>query len=304
MRTFLRGSSSLPGRLRGDSSGLTSTIALLLLVLPVSGCAPSTPRPTGAAKTYADAEDLFGKARYDRALGFTDGFVSGERGDYNERGRVLRIVILSGDVNAYKELSEAYQKGIEVTKNPQWKADCVRLHHDYMRYAAGRALGLGEVAHALTQGGALPKEVTLETPYPKVEGPMVLTQLTRVEEGGWLEAGDQEGAASDGQRMAIENVLADLVQGDRSKARTELNAGPVKVDGAYFGLFLGTELLSGASVFDSKHMHDPAKMKALCTEADSAAKATAALLKASPDPEKQKKLKKLQDDLKKALKNG
>ena len=198
----------------------------------------------------------------------------------------------------HAELADAYQKGAEATKNPQWKAEFIRLHHDNLRYAAERSLGLAEVAHALTQNGTLPKDLTLEVPYPKVEGPMMVAQLTRVRDGGWIEAGDQESASIEAQRMAIENVLAQLTGGDRSQARAKLTAGPVKIDGADFGLFLGQELLTAASAFD------PGKMKALCSEADAASKATATLLHASPDASKEKRLKKLQDDVKEAVRNA
>jgi hypothetical protein len=273
-------------------------------LLLLAACSAPVARPTGAAKDYADAKDQFGKARYDRALNFTDGFVRGEPGDYNQRGRLLRIIILSGELNAFKELAEAYNKGAEATKNPQYKGDYSRLRHDSLQYATGRALALGEVAHVLMQDGSLPKELTLEAPYPRIEGPMTIAQLERVKQGGWIEAGDQEGAAIDAQRMNIENAVADAIGGDRVRARTQMNAGAVKIDGAEFGLFLGNELLAGAGTFDKKHLHDPAKLRALCAEADTAVKATTALLKENHDPAKEKRLKKLQDDLKSALKNG
>jgi hypothetical protein len=45
------------------------------------------------------------------------------------------------------------------------------------------------------------------------------------------------------------------------------------------------------------------KLRTLCGEADEAAKAALALLKESPDKDKEKAAKKLQDDVKTALKN-
>jgi hypothetical protein len=304
MKSYLRKSSPLPECLPCCSPLAVKFAPVILgLLLMSSACSAPVPRPTGAAKDLADAKDMFGKSRYDRALDFTDGFVRGEPGDYNERGRVLRAIILSGEVNAYKDQAETYDKGANATHNPQWKSEYLRLRHDNLQYASRRALALGEVAHALTGGGNLPKELTLEAPYPGIEGPLAVSQFARVREGGWIEPGDQEAAAIDEQRMSIENALAEALRGDRVKARAEMNAGPVKLEGAEFGLFLGNELVVGASTFDRKHLHDPAKMRALCSEADATAKATATLLKAAPDPEKQKRLKKLQDEIKTTLKN-
>src|SRR5207245_9970389 len=167
------------------------------------------------------------------------------------------------------------------------KAEFIRLHHDNLRYAAERSLGLAEVAHGLTQNRTLPKDLTLDVPYPKVEGPMMVAQLTRVRDGVWIEAGDQESASIEAQRMAIENVLAQLTGGDRSQARAKLTAGPVKIDGADFGLFLGQELLTAASAFDKQHLHDPGKLEPVRREADAASKATATLVHGSSDVTKQ-----------------
>src|SRR5262249_32049541 len=143
MKSVLRESSALPGSFARPVSWLIPAILAQLLM---AACSPPVSRPTGPAKDYADAEDLFGKSRYDRALEYTRNFVKGAPGDYNDRGRVLRAIILSGDINSYKELAEAYEKGAESTKNPRYKAEFVRLRHDNLRYAGERSLALGEVA--------------------------------------------------------------------------------------------------------------------------------------------------------------
>jgi len=99
----------------------------------------------------------------------------------------------------------------------------------------------------------------------------------------------------------VNDALADLVGSDRSKARAALGSGPVQLEGADFGLYLGRQLLVAASMFDKKHMRDSTKLKLICGEADEAAKGVAALLKEHPNKDKEKALKKLQDDLKTTL---
>ena len=277
---------------------------ILLSLLPVVACSPPVERPKGAGGAYLDATDMFGRARYDRALEFTESVANASPPNaYTERARVLRAIILSGEVSAYKQLGEAYSKGAEATKNPSYKAQYERLRHDNFQYGSKLALGLAEVAQQLTQGGTISKELTLEAPYPSIEGPMTVTQLNRVREGGWIESGDQEQAALDAPRMSIDDVLADVVRGDRFKAQARMKAGPLKLDGADFAIFLGNGVLGGASLFDQKHLHDPQKFRILCGIADQAAKAAAALLKENPDPDKEKRLKKLADQIKADLKN-
>lgn len=106
----------------------------------------------------------------------------------------------------------------------------------------------------------------------------------------------------DAQRKGIDDALAEVITGDRSKARASLMAGPVKLGGVDFALFLGKQLLNGASFFDRKHMRDSQKLRILCGEADDAGKAALALLKDTPHKDKEKGVKKLQDQIKTALK--
>ena len=278
-------------------------VPVLLALLLVGACSAPAPRPTGVAYDYDAAKDMFKKGKFDRVLEFTEDSAKGSPPNaFTERARVLRVVLYSGQIKGYKELADAYRKGADNTKNTRFKADYERLRHDYLQYGSALALGLGEVNHQLMEFKALPKEVTLEAPYPTVEGPQVLTPLVKVMEGGWIEPDEQETVARDAQFKGIDDALAEILGGDRAKARNALGAGPVKIDGVDFGLYLGKQLLEGASLFNRKYIRDSQKLRLLCAEADGTAKATLALLKDSPNKDKEKKVKKLQDDIKTALK--
>ena len=284
-----------------NSSAFVAVMASLALII---GCSPPTPRATGNARAYEDAKDMFKKGRFDRALDFTGGLAnSSPPNEFTERARVLQAVILSGLVNAYQNLTDAYQKGSEKTPNAHLKGEYNRLRHDNLEYWSRTGLGLGEVALQLTRGGAISKELVLEAPYPSTEGPLVITQLNRVIEGASIPPEDEEAAARDAQSKGIDDALAEVVQGDRSKARSELTGGPVKLDSVDFALFLAKHLLDGANAYDRKHMHEPTKFLALYGESQKAVTAALALLKDSPNADKQKAAKKLQDQLKAAMKN-
>ncbi|MFB3923661.1 MAG: hypothetical protein ACE145_18200 [Terriglobia bacterium] len=276
---------------------------LFTLVLALA-CSAPVPRPTGVAYEFDSAKDMFKKGRFDKALDFTDGPANASPPNaFTERALLLRVAIYSGQAKGYKELVDAYKKGADATKNTRFKSDYERLRHDYLQYGSRLALGLGDAAHRLTEGSQLAKELTLEAPYPTVEGPQTLPALARVIEGGWIEPEEQESAARDAQMKGIDDALAEMVGGDRSKARTALAAGPVKISGVDFGVFLGRQLLEAAAFFDRKHMRDSMKFRTLCQEADESAKAVLAQLKEAPDKDKEKAAKKLQDDIKTALKN-
>lgn len=277
---------------------LLTTLALVL------SCSPPQPTPTGVAYEYDSAKDMFKRGRFDRALEFAEGPGKAVPANaFTERALVLQVAVSSGQVKAYKELVDAYKKGADTTKNAHFKAEYERLRNDNLQVGSRLALGLGDAAHRLTEGAQISKELTLEAPYPTTEGPGTLPHLARVEEGGWIEPDEQEALARDAQFKGIDEALALMVGGDRSKARSVLTAGPVKLDGVGFAIYLGKSLLEGASLFDRKHMRDSLKFRTLCGEADEAAKAAQALLKENPNKDKEKAVKKLQDDVKTALKN-
>lgn len=288
-----------------NHSPLRFHLVVLLATLALSlSCSQPVPRPTGPAADYQDAKDMFKRGRYDRALEFTDGLASAVPvTKFTERAQVLRVVIFTGQVKSYKELVDAYTKGADKTKNPHFKAEYERLRHDNMQDGMKAALGLAETAHQLLEGGKISKELTLEAPYPSIEGPLEVTDLGHVMEGGWIEPDHQESAAVDSINKGIDDALAGVVSGDRSKARNALASGSTTISGLDFALFIGNQLLEGASFFDRRHSRDPVKLRTVCNEAYEAVKAAEALLKETPDKDKENQVKKLEDQIKTTLKN-
>jgi hypothetical protein len=279
-------------------------VSLLPVLLLIGACSAPVQRPTGVAYDYDAAKDMFKRGRFDRVLEFTDDlFKASPPNAFTERARVLRVAVLSGEVKAYTELADAYRKGADTTKDARSKAEFERLRHDHLQYGSTRALALGEVAHRYTEIKSLPKEVVLDAPYPTAEGPLTVPQLSRVMEGGWIEPPEQEAATRGAQLKGIEGALAEMVGGDRAKARTVLTAGPVKMDGVDYVLYLGKSLLEGTLLFDRKHMDDPAKAEPLCSEATKLTDLALAILKESPNKDKENAVKQLQDDVKRTLKN-
>jgi len=246
---------------------------------------------------------MFKKARFDRTLEFTQGLAQQKPPkEFMRRAQVLSLVTYGGLMQGYKYLAEGYGKGSETTKNPHFQVEYKRMRNDALHAGGQAALGLGEVAHSLTDGGQIAKELILEAPYPTSEGPLEVAELIKVRTGAWIEPDQQEAALKAAQLKGIDEVLGAVVGGDRSKARNAMNAGTVKIEGADFAIFLGRQLVDAAGFFDRKHLADYQKLKLLCNVADESATSALALLKEKPDKDKEKAAKKIQDQVKAILK--
>jgi len=277
-------------------------LVLISLALTLS-CSAPVPKPTGPAADYEDAKDMFKRSRFDRSLEFTDGLATAQPPTkYTEKAQVLRAVIYTAQMQSCKELADAYSKGADETKNSHFKAEYERLRHDNTQDAMKAALGLAETAHQLLEGGKVSKQVTLETPFPTTEAPLEVADLQQVRAGGWIEPDHQDSAAVESLNKSIEDTLGEAVSGDRSKARSALAPGSTQIDGLDFTLFLGNQLVDAATLFDRKHGSDPVKLRAVCQEGFEAVKTAEGILKETPNPDKEKQVKKLDDQFKAALK--
>jgi len=129
-----------------------------------------------------------------------------------------------------------------------------------------------------------------------------VADLSKISLGAWVEPDKQEIDAVDSLNKGIEDALAETVAGDRSKARNALASGSTTLNGLDFTIYLGNQILEAGSLFDRKHSNDPMKQRTVCNEGFEAVKAAESLLKETPDPDKEKQVKKLEDQIKATLK--
>ena len=290
--------------LRSLSTYIRLACLMIATGIILASCGTTTNKASRALTAYDRAKDAFKDNHLDKALELTDKLARATPpAEHTDRARVLRAVIYTGEMKSSCELAEAYGKGAENAKNPRFQSAYRRLRGDHLSNATKSALNLAETAHQIAPDGAIPKELTLETNFPTTQGPTQIHQLSRVQEGAWIEPEEQEMAAADALRKGVDDALADVVSGDRSKARQALASGSAKLPGTDFAIFLAKQLADGAMVFDRHHARDTMKMKMLCDQGNLVLKAALDLLKDAPDKDQEKEVKKLQDKFKTILKN-
>jgi hypothetical protein len=292
---------------RDDSSESVSPrlwISTLLLALFLAACSSSVSPPTGPGVDYQQAEVMFKQGNLDRALSLTDELASGNASDPDTlNARVLRAVIFSSRMEAYRKLADVYKKGSRAATKTQPVSSYNRRRSNAMQYGSEAALNLGEVIMELTSMPAFPKEITLNAPWPSVEGPQQVDDLARIEKGIWVPEDAQDSAGVDVQHKAVVDVLGEVVGGDRSKARAAMEAGPVKLTGLDFALFLEKQMVDGLDLFGPKYLASAGQLKTLCGVAERLAQPIEAMLKENPDKAKEAELKKLEKKIKDAEKN-
>jgi hypothetical protein len=292
--------------LRSRRSGIPRLVFASLALALMAGCSSSGPKASGPGMAYESARDFFARghsANYDHALDTLATLSTADPpNDYTDRARVLRAVILSGQFEGYRRLAEAYQKGADKATDSGVKSEYSGLYRDTLRRAGEISLTFAESAIQLTKGGQVPSGLTLDAPYPVTLTSVSNATLDKIEKGVKIAADEEADAALGAPGMGIAKMLSAVVGGDTDAVKSKMNAGPVPLDGAKFALLLATEMSNGASLFDKKHIYDPGKYKQLAGIAQSVNDACAAALKDSPDPDTEKNLKALQDQLKAGLK--
>jgi len=296
---------SIPAH-RGRASHLWVLAAVGVALAAMIACSSGPQQPTGPAGVYAKAKANFAKsgtAGTDRDLDDLANLANADpANEYTTRARVLRLVILSGQVQGYRMLSDAYNKGSQTAKAEALRSQYAALQRDIDRRGAELTLRLGEVVMKLTKGGALPKDLVLDAPYPNVEAPPTIQALDNARAG--LETSREEQAQAEmiASHIAVLDALAALLHVDRAKAQAEMNAGPVQIDPTEFRLFVADQIMAGAVFYDPKHLFDPEHYKLLAGVAQDDLQPVQAALKQSPDPDCAKRMKKLQDQIKSGLK--
>jgi hypothetical protein len=262
-------------------------------------CGPSSTNTAVQTSPYDRAKDAFKSGQLDKALDLTEKLATGTPPeDSTDRARMLRAVIYAGQLKGNKELAEAYNQGAEKAASAQTRSAYHRLRHDILVTAGKAAMGLAATARQIAPDGVIAKELTLDASYPTTEGPSEVKELAAVEKGTSIESEQQESASADALRKGVDDALANVVAGDRAKAREALAGGPLKLEGAAFAIFLAQELAEGGAVFDKHHSLDPQKLRLMCDEGDDTLKAALALLKDTPNKDQEKEVKKLQDKFK------
>ena len=273
----------------------------IFLILCITACSSSIAPPKGSGVDYQQAKIMFKQGDFDRALSLTDAMAA-DKGNtpVTLSARVLRATIYSGRIDAYRELADTYKKGSSFATKSRTVTSYNRHRSNALQYGGEAALSLGEVVMQLTSKPEFPKEFTLDAPWPDVAGPKVIDAFARIQRGAWVPEAAQESAGVDAQRRGIADTLAELLGGDRSTTRAALGAGPIKLSGLDFALFLERKMVDGLELFGPKYLANPGRLKSLCDVTIRLGPRIEAMLKEKPDKTKEAEFKKAQQQIKDA----
>ena len=234
------------------------SICLILLMAAIAlGCSVGSSGPAvGTPEWYWQAAtENFGRQDFVKTEEHLGSLVKSES-EWQKRGVVWRLVVLSGLARGYMNLSEAYVDGSK--ENQAQAGQFQNPIQQYRRDARQYAIALAESVGPFQKMVAADASVTLYFAFP-AGTPNESPLIARVSGGTFPKEGPRA-EAEDAAVMRGILLQTTLLAGggdDITKARTLFEAEPAEVPRLVFMAGLGKTLYSTAELFDRLHLNQP-----------------------------------------------
>jgi len=266
---------------------LWALIAVNLILFSCSGT--NAPQPGTPAFYWGAAKQTYATGDYQKTVENLSNILSSQN-DYVARAQPWMLVLTSGMVQGYMDLSKSFDDGGHVNR-----ARATNFHRQVNTYnGAANTLAL-QFADTFAKFQSKDEYVTLAFAYP-TGSPTEVVLLDKIAGGAWLPDAEIETA----QKRAIEHAVllatcrAAGAKDDPAKAQDLLKTGEGKVPRAAFVEAMAAALFDESQLYARTRLDQPDKMKIFCTRAQEALK-TVPASKESQDLDK-----KIQATLKKA----
>lgn len=226
---------------------------------------------------YALAKQQIAHANYSPALDTLSKVIrESPQSEPARRAHVLRVALLGGMAQAFKDIAESYLEGHQQAGAAAYASQMRSMAIDYFGRARGHSIELVEALDRLQQE-ATPAPWRLDLPLPQAASGSAV--LAKVRQGTWVEDPERAQAEREELRQGLAQMLAGLVDTegnlDRARERLRFRGLPFEVEPANFYLGAARELLNLSSIYRPEALRDP-RMFRLFHERAAAAAARAA----------------------------
>jgi hypothetical protein len=272
-------------------------LGVFLAALACGG--PTTPP---AEHFFTDAKQNLASMDYEGALKNLERLMKSAEGQpLGKQGEVLRTALLVSLAEATMKMGQAYDTGARQPEARAQQSQFVKMKSDY--YGIARTRLMNSMEAVMAQRGKLADPLPLNISFPDFTGtdPVV---VSRVEKGMWAADNDRYRAELEVVRNALARTLARLAGAgdDVHKGRTTFEKGGVQIDPRVYLLELSTMFYKLSDLFDRKALDDPRYRRISLEVVRDNADILLKMLEAKPDPDLEKRAKKLKADCEAALK--
>ncbi len=229
---------------------------LAAATLAVSCSTGEGPPAPGTPKFYwAAAQETFLASNYTKASQHLEK-VPRKEGEYADRVRPWRLILLSGLMQGYVNIAEGYEQGARNNKASPTRFR--RGMSDFRSMSAQQAMQFGE-AYMEFEKQAGKGDVSIAFPFPSRGSLAMPPQMRRIAEGVILPPAEIE----EGHRAMLERAVMEAVcqavgaKGDAPRAQQLLKTPPIQVPRATFELALADALYGAGKLFGPAKLSQP-----------------------------------------------
>jgi len=244
---------------------LWGLVAANLVLFSCSG--GGAPQPGTPAFYWAGAKETYAAGDYQKTIEHLGNILSSQN-EYADRARPWMLVLTSGMVQGYMDLTESFEAGGKANRSK-----ATNFHRQVNTYqGAANTLAL-QFADAFSKFQSKDEYVTLAFAYP-TGSPTEVVLLNKVAGGAWLPDAEIETA----QKRAIEHAVllatcrAAGAKNDPAKTQDLLKTGEGKVPRAAFVEAMAAALFEESQLYSRGKLDQPDKLKVFCSRAQEALK--------------------------------
>jgi hypothetical protein len=269
------------------------------VVLMACSSAPPTPL---TQQNITDARNNFKASDYNAALRNLDKAIkSAPDESQRQEAVVLHVALVTALADANKQMAEAFYLGAKQPAAQSHSSSFYKARSNY--YNTGRSFLMDAMQSVMDQrsklgGNAMPIEVS----FPGFTGSN--PGMTNIKSGRLVSDAERSGAELQADRNALALVLSAIggAGQDPNKGQQIYGSGKVDLDPRVYLIELSNSFLQTSTMFDYRGLNEPDHLRTVLDVVRGNLEIAEKLLAAKPDKDLEARVKKLQADCEKALK--
>ena len=276
-----------------------STCLMAVLCLTAAGCSQQPQVDTNTPEyLFSQVKNSIADSRYDKAIDWiTDLQAQFPKSEQAEKARLLKIIILAGMSDGYRNIAAAYLSGMEAAPERYGKLRSTAFN--YHRKRKSVALSLYQACDRFLKRHSPESAYALESSWPADASAPSSEQLDQVKIGRLLDSEEQQQVEAVEVPMGVGRTLATFLgaEEDQALARKTLEQGSVDLVPSQLLLTVAQCLLDNQKLFGREGLSEFKNYSLFLREAAESLNLALATLQDRPDEAIQAKAEQLKEEI-------